>query len=251
MKSRFMDQVVLVTGGNSGIGLATAKAFANEGAKVVITGRNPESLEVARKEIGHGALAFKTDVSKTAELDTLFGEIKKNFGHLDVVFVNAGVPSTGAIKDVTEKDFDDVMNVNLKGAFFTAQKAILLMPKGGRIIFNSSVLGSKGVPGMNVYSASKAAIRSFARSFSAEFIGQGIRTNVVSPGPIETPIWTRNANVPNDPMLSRMESRSQQVPMKRFGRPEEVASAVLFLASEESSYILGNELFVDGGIGQL
>lgn len=251
MKNRFENKIVLVTGGNSGIGLAAAKAYAREGAQVIITGRNPESLKTATQEIGNKVLAIKMDVANLKDLDGLYATIKKEFGALDAVFVNAGIMLSKPISEITEQDYDQQMNINVKGAFFTAQKAIPLLRKGGAIVFNASVLGSISLPGSNVYSATKAAVRSMARSFSAEYLDQGIRANVVSPGPIVTPIWNKDGSIPQTDMAQKQEGISQMVPMKRFGQPSEIADAVLFLSSEESSFIAGNEIFVDGGIVQI
>ncbi len=251
MKKRFENKNVLITGGNSGIGLATAKAFIQEGAKVVITGRNAETLSSAQKELGPSLLAFRSDVSNHEDLNQLFTQIQSQLGRLDVVFINAGISNSNPIEKVTEEIFDQLVNTNFKAAFFTAQKSIPLMSQGGSLIFNASVLSVLGFPGSNIYSATKAAVRSLARSFSSEFLAQGIRANVVSPGPVDTPIWERNSGVPADQKEKRKLALSEHVPMKRLGTPEDIANAVLFLASNESAFIAGSDLFVDGGMTQI
>ena len=248
--SRFHNKVVVITGGNSGIGLATAKRFAAEGAKVVISGRSEATLEQAKKELGGEALAVRADVAKVADLDRLFHETHAKFGKIDVLFANAGVAPTAPLESVTEAHFDEVFSINVKGLLFTVQKALPLLSEGAAVILNASVVDQKGFPGMSVYSASKAAVRSLARTFAAELVGRGIRVNVVSPGPIATPIFGR-MGMSQEQVDGFAQSITATVPMKRFGAPEEVAAAVAFLAASEASYITGVEINVDGGLGQL
>ncbi|HEX2834679.1 MAG TPA: glucose 1-dehydrogenase [Thermoanaerobaculia bacterium] len=237
--NRFADHIVLVTGGNSGIGLATARAFAREGAHVVITGRDPETLDRARQELGTKALAVRADVSSSADLDRLYALIREKFGRIDVLFANAGIAKFAPTADVSEQMYDDVMSINVRGLFFTLQKALPLLSDGGSVILNGSVAGHLANAMGNVYSASKAAVRSIGKTFGNTVIDRGIRVNVISPGPIETPIFT--------PTPGLLDAFTSGVPMKRPGRPEEVANAVLFLASKEASFIAGVELPVDGG----
>jgi NAD(P)-dependent dehydrogenase (short-subunit alcohol dehydrogenase family) len=248
--SRFHGKVVVVTGGNSGIGLAAAKRFAAEGAKVVISGRSEATLEAAAKEIGGDVLAVRADVAKLADLDHLFQKTKAKFGKIDVLFANAGVAPSAPLEAVTEAHFDELFNINVKGLLFTVQKALPLLSVGAAIVINASVVDQKGFPGMSVYAATKAAVRSLARTFAAELIGRGIRVNVVSPGPITTPIFDRMGLTPEQ-AEGFAQGVTQIVPMKRFGKPEEVAAGVAFLAADEASYITGVELNVDGGLGQI
>lgn len=249
---RFENKTVLVTGGNSGIGLAAAERFAAEGAQLIITGRDEKTLQEARQKIGENATAICSDVSKLGDIDNLFAEIQEKFGRLDVVFANAGIAKLSPLEQVTEELYDSLMATNTKGVFFTIQKAISLLANPGAVVINGSVATVSGAPSaFSVYAATKAAVRSFARSFSAEFVGRGIRVNIVSPGPIETPIWNRTEGLPPEAIPALQEQFAATIPLKRAGTPAEVAAAVLFLAAEESSYIVGSELFVDGGITQI
>jgi len=247
---RLTGKVAVVTGGNSGIGLATAKRFSEEGAKVVISGRDQKTLDEAVKSIGGDVIAVRSDVSKLGDLDKLYKIVAEKAGKIDVLFANAGIAKFAPLIDSTEALFDETFDVNVKGVYFTIQKALPLLNDGASIIINSSVASESGVAGASIYSATKAAIRSFARTLTTELVTRGIRINVVSPGPIQTPIFNRNG-------LSQQEidevSRYlvSKVPMNRFGKPEEVADAVLFLASPESSYITGVDINVDGGMGQV
>jgi NAD(P)-dependent dehydrogenase (short-subunit alcohol dehydrogenase family) len=243
-------KVAVITGGNSGIGLATARKFAAHGAKVAIAGRDPQTLEKAAKEIGGDTLAMRADVADAAELDGLFRQVKARFGGIDVLFVNAGVAQFAPLSEATAKHFEDVVGVNLKGAYFTMQKALPLLNDGASVILNTTSVHHLGLPGTSVYSASKAAVRSLARTLSAELIGRGIRVNAVAPGPIETPILGRLGLSP-DAVNELAQGLLSRVPVKRFGRPEDIAEAVLFLASAESAYIVGVEINVDGGMSQL
>jgi NAD(P)-dependent dehydrogenase (short-subunit alcohol dehydrogenase family) len=247
---RLEGKIAVVTGGSSGIGLATAKRFQEEGARVAISGRDPQALDAAVKLIGGGVLAVRSDVSKLNDLDKLFETVVKKLGRIDVLFVNAGVAKFAPVAETTEHLYDETFNINVKGAFFTIQKAISHLNDNASVILNASFVNQAGLPTTSVYAASKAALRSFARSASAELVGRGIRVNVVSPGPISTPIYDK-LGLPKEMLEAFAASIVAQVPMKRFGAPEEVASAVLFLASKDSSYITGVEVNVDGGIGQV
>ncbi len=246
MQSRFSDKVVVVTGGNSGIGLASAQAFAAEGARVVITGRDTATLRQAASSIA-GALAIRSDTSSLAEIDALMREVRAQLGRIDVLFVNAGVGAFLPIERVSEEDWDRVMAVNLKGVFFTVQKALPLMGKGAAIVLNSSIGGRRGMPTGSVYAASKAGVSALGRNFAAELVGRGIRVNVVSPGPIETPIMSRTTGLTPAMLPVLRKQMVQNTPMQRIGAPSEVARAVLFLASEEASFITGIDMLVSGG----
>lgn len=240
----------MITGGNSGIGLATAAEFAAQGAKVVIFGRDQESLDNAIAEIGNESIAIKGDVTKGDDLERLFKETSEKFGSIDVLFVNAGVVSAAPVDEVDDENFDFISNINFKGAFFTVQKAVSKLNDGASIIFNSSIANRKGMPGMAVYSATKAAVRSLARSFTAELAGRGIRANVLSPGAIETPLWGKTG-MSEEQIEEFSNDIGAQIPAGRFGTPGEMAKAALFLASDESSYVVGAELIADGGLTQL
>jgi NAD(P)-dependent dehydrogenase (short-subunit alcohol dehydrogenase family) len=243
-------KIALVTGGNSGIGLATAKEFVNEGAYVFITGRRQLELDAAVKEIGKNVTGVKGDVANLDDLDRLFAQIKRDKGKLDVVFANAGVASYAPLGTITEEHFDTHFNINVKGVLFTVQKALPLIPDGGSIILNSSIVGSKGLPANSVYSATKAALRSFARTWTSDLKDRRIRVNAVSPGPIETP-GLKNLLASSGVGEQHANALSSGVPLGRLGRPDEIAKAVLFLASDDSSYVTGTELFVDGGFAQV
>ncbi len=243
-------KVAVITGGNSGIGLATAKEFKEQGARIVITGRDQQTLNEAKREIGGDVLAVRADTANPAEIDKLFAAVKEKFGHIDVLFVNAGVARFVPIEAVTEELFDHVMDINFKGAYFTIQKALPLLGDNASIILNASISANIGVPNSSVYAASKAALITLARTLSAELVGRGIRVNAISPGPISTPIFGRTG-LPAEVLEETAKSFLEQVPMKRFGRPEEIAKAVLFLASSDSSFLLGTEIVADGGTSQL
>jgi len=243
-------KIALITGGNSGIGLATAKRFVSEGAYVFITGRRDAELAAAVKAIERNVTGIQGDVSKLGDLDRLFAQIKREKGKLDIVFANAGVARFAPFGTITEELYDSIFDINVKGLLFTVQKALTLMPDGASIILNASIVGSKGFPANSVYSATKAAVRSFARTWTTELKDRRIRVNAVSPGPIDTPGLTG--------LLSSSEAGQQRakmiaatVPLGRLGRPDEIAKAVAFLASDDSSYVTGIELFVDGGVAQV
>jgi NAD(P)-dependent dehydrogenase (short-subunit alcohol dehydrogenase family) len=248
--SRLEGKVAVVTGGNSGIGLATAKRLQEEGAKVVISGRSKKTLDEAVKTIGNGVLAIQADVSHLDDLDKLYGEVSKKLGKIDVLFVNAGVAKFAPLADTSEGTYDEQFGTNVKGAYFTVQKALPLLNDGASIILNTSVVGSKGNIGTSAYSATKAALRSLARTAAAELVGRGIRVNAVAPGPIVTPIFEKTG-LPKEAIDEWSKEILERVPMKRFGQPEEVAATVAFLASEDASYITGVEINVDGGAGQI
>jgi NAD(P)-dependent dehydrogenase (short-subunit alcohol dehydrogenase family) len=250
MAKRFEGKTVVITGGNSGIGLATAKLFHDEGARVAISGRDQKTLDDAVKTIGNDILAVKADVGKLADIDKLYSQVVAKFGKVHALFANAGIAKFAPASDSNEQFFDETFDINVKGLFFTVQKALPHLNDNAGIVLNSSIVAAKGNPGATVYSASKAAVRSFARTFAAELVDRGIRVNVVSPGPIYTPILERGgmSQTAIDEFSEKIKSR---IPMKRFGTPEEVGHAVLFLAGSEASYITGVELNVDGGGGQL
>jgi NAD(P)-dependent dehydrogenase (short-subunit alcohol dehydrogenase family) len=248
--SKLSGKVALVTGGNSGIGLATAKLFASEGAYVYITGRDQSKLDAAVKEIGSNVTAVQVDVTRLKDLDHLYEQIKKEKGRLDVIFANAGVFNYAPLESITEEHYDGIFDSNVKGLVFTVQKALPLLPDGASIILNASIVGSKGLASNSVYSASKAAVRSFARTWTTDLKARHIRVNVVSPGPIDTPAL-RDLYNSTETGKQRMANISNIVPLGRLGTPEEIAKAVLFLASDDSSYVTGIELFVDGGTAQV
>jgi NAD(P)-dependent dehydrogenase (short-subunit alcohol dehydrogenase family) len=243
------NKVALITGGNSGIGLATAKLFKAEGAHVIITGRNAETLASAQSVLGEATIVVQADVGNLADLDRLFATIEQRHGRLDVIFANAGIASPYPLAQITEAQFDNLFNINTKGAFFTVQKALRLLRPGASVILNASIAQYTGVPGLSAYGASKAAVRALARLFAAELAAREIRVNVVTPGPIATPIWNRAAPGSLDPNIEAQ--LIARVPLGRMGQPEEIAQAVLFLASPASSFTTGAEILVDGGVVDL
>src|SRR5215831_10674102 len=243
-------KIALVTGGSSGIGLATAKRFVSEGAYVFITGRREPELAAAVKEIGRNLTAVQGDVSDLDDLDRLFAQIKRAKGRLDIVFANAGVAKYAPLGTITEELYDAIFGVNVKGLLFTVQKALPLLPDGASIILNASIVGSKGLAANSVYSASKAAVRSFARTWTTDLRQRRIRVNAVSPGTTDTP-GLSDLLASGDAGRERLQTLSTSVPLGRLGTPDEVARAVVFLASDDSSYITGTELFVDGGFAQV
>ncbi len=248
--NKLTEKVAVITGGNSGIGLATARRFVQEGARVAIMGRDAETVRAAIDELGDAAIGVQGDVTNMGHLDNLFEIVREKFGSIDLLFVNAGVGQVRPIEAVDEAHFDLQFGVNVKGAYFTVQKALPLMNNGGAIVLNTSIANQTGNPNFSVYSATKAALRSLARTLSAELVDRGIRVNAISPGPIETPIFGR-LGLPEDALEGLAQHFTEQVPMHRFGQADEIASAVLFLGSPESSFVLGHELVVDGGMSQL
>jgi NAD(P)-dependent dehydrogenase (short-subunit alcohol dehydrogenase family) len=247
---RFEGKVALITGGNSGIGLATAKRFVGEGAYVFVTGRRGSELAAAVKEIGRNVTGVQGDVSNLADLDRLFAQIKREKGKLDIVFANAGIAKYAPIGSITEDLYDAIFNVNVKGLLFTVQKALPLMPDGAAIILNASIVASKGLPANSVYSATKAAVRSFARTWTTDLKDRRIRVNAVSPGSTDTP-GLSDLLASSEVGEQRKKMISNAVPLGRLGTADEIAKAVVFLASDDSSYIAGAELFVDGGFAQV
>ena len=243
-------KVALITGGNSGMGLETAKLFAQEGAKVVITGRRQKELDDAVKYVGPNSLGVQGDVAKMADLDRLFATIRQKYDRLDVIFANAGFGVFNPIDKVTEAEFDAQFDTNVKGLYFTVQKALPLLRDGSSIILNASVAASKGVENFSVYSATKAAVRSFARTLTMDLKGRKIRVNTLSPGPIDTPILGK-AGLTKEQVDGWLEQIKAAVPLGRIGRSDEIAKVALFLASDDSSYITGIELTVDGGMAQV
>jgi NAD(P)-dependent dehydrogenase (short-subunit alcohol dehydrogenase family) len=239
-------KIAVVTGGNSGIGLATAKQFVKEGAYVFMTGRREPELAAAVKEIGRNVTGVQGDVANLGDLDRLFAQIKREKGKLDIVFANAGGAKFAPLGTITEEHYDSLFNINVKGLLFTVQKALPLMPDGASIILNASIVASKGSPDWSVYSATKAAVRSFARTWTMDLKARRIRVNAVSPGFTDTAPWHSI-----EAAEERMKIISSNVPLGRFGTPDEIAKAVVFLASDDSSYITGTELFVDGGFAQV
>jgi len=247
---KLAGKVVLVTGGSSGIGLATAKLFSQEGAKVVISGRDRATLDEAALAIGGDVLALQADVVDLKQIDQLYCAIADKFGKIDILFANAGVAKFAPLEATTEAMYDQLFNINVKGLYFTVQKAASHLNDSATIVLNTSFLSEIGLPGTSALSASKAAVRSLARTFAAEFVSRGIRVNAVSPGAISTPIYSK-LDMPQETVEALAENIVGQIPMKQFGTSEEIAKAVLFLSTSDSAYILGTEIAVDGGISQL
>jgi len=248
--NKLEGKIALITGGNSGIGLATAKQFVNEGAHVFITGRRDLELAAAVNEIGRNVTGVQGDVSNLGDLDRLFAHIKREKGKLDIVFANAGMAKYAALGKITEKLYDLTFDINVKGLLFTVQKALPLLPDGASIILNASIVASKGLSSNSVYSATKAAVRSFARTWTTDLKARRIRVNAVSPGSTDTP-GLSDLLASGEAGQERLKMISNTVPLGRLGTPDEIAKAVVFLASDDSSYITGTELFVDGGFAQV
>jgi NAD(P)-dependent dehydrogenase (short-subunit alcohol dehydrogenase family) len=246
VQKKLEGKIALITGGSAGIGLATAKQFVEEGAFVYITGRRKHQLADAVASIGSNITAIQGDVAKIADLDRIYAQIGNEKGRVDIVFANAGISPMAPLGSITEEEFDSTFNINVKGLLFTAQKALPLMPDGGTIILNGSIASVKGFPAFSVYSATKAAVRSFARTWTTDLKDRGIRVNVVSPGPIDTPLLNQTLANPDD-----LKVLASTITMGRLGRPEEIAKAVVFLASVDASFITGVEFFVDGGAAQV
>ena len=250
MSNRFQDKVVVVTGGNSGIGLATAKAFANEGAFVFITGRRQAALDAAVKEIGPRATAVQADMAKLEDIDRLYDAVQQKHSHIDVVFANAGGGEFAPLGAITEAHFDSTFASNVKGVVFTVQKALPLLRDGGAIVLNASITSIKGTPAFSIYSATKAAVRSFARNWILDLKDRGIRVNAVSPGLTDT-AGLNELFGGGESAENVKASLLQLIPAGRVGQPAEIAKAVLFLASDDASFVNGIELYVDGGQAQI
>jgi NAD(P)-dependent dehydrogenase (short-subunit alcohol dehydrogenase family) len=243
-------KIALITGGNSGIGLATAKRFVQEGAYVFITGRTQAKLDAAVKQVGSNVMGVQGDVAKLADLDRLFAQIKQEKGMVDIVFANAGIAKYAQLGSIEEELYDSIFDGNVKGMLFTVQKALPLLPDGASVILNASVVGTKGLPSNSVYAATKAAIRSFARTWTTDLKARHIRVNAISPGPIDTE-GLRELLGSAQAGQDRLKSINATVPLGRLGLPDEIAKAAVFLASDDSSYVTGIELFVDGGFAQV
>lgn len=251
MATKLAGKIALVTGGSSGLGLATAKQFIAEGAEVMVTGRRAQELDLAVRELGSRASGVRSDISNLADLDRLYETINQRYGRLDILFANAGGGAFVPLGEITEEHFDKYFGINVKGTLFTVQKALPLMKAGGAIVLNASMVTIKGLPGFSVYAATKAALRSFARTWSVDLKGKNIRVNVVSPGTVVTPAYKSELGM-NDEQVKAFEAQAASTaPLGRTGTPDEIARAVVFLASEDSSFMTGAELFVDGGAAQI
>ncbi|WP_158821221.1 SDR family oxidoreductase [Granulicella sp. S156] len=248
---KLTGKIALVTGGSEGIGFATAQEFIKEGAFVFITGRRKPTLDAAVAKLGTSALGIQADSAKLDDLDRLYAEIKQKKGKLDVLFVNAGGGEFAPLGQITEEHYDQTFAKNVKGLVFTVQKALPLLGKGGSIILNASIVATKGMPAFSVYSATKAAVRNFARGWTADLKGTGIRVNVVSPGPIDTPGLRGVTDGTDEGYKQFTDAMTASVPLGRVGQPEEIAKAVVYLASEDSSFVAGFDLVVDGGFAQI
>jgi NAD(P)-dependent dehydrogenase (short-subunit alcohol dehydrogenase family) len=245
--SKLEGKVALITGGSTGIGLATAELFINEGARVIVTGRSEGALADAQQELGPKAIAIKSDTSNLKDVQKLIDEVKRQFGRIDVLFANAGVARFAPFEESGEQFFDEQFSINVKGLYFTIQAALPLIPPGGTVLLNASVVNKKAFPTASVYAATKAAVRSFGRTLAAELAPRGIRVNTISPGPVTTPIFGK-MGLPPEAVQQFEETMAQSVALKRFGQADEIAKVALFLATEDSSYMVGTELFVDGGL---
>jgi NAD(P)-dependent dehydrogenase (short-subunit alcohol dehydrogenase family) len=243
-------KIALITGGSTGIGLAAAKLFQQEGAQVIVTGRNAGSIAAAQKELGAGAMAMASDTSKLPEIASLIGDIRQKFGRIDIVFANAGIARFQPFGEIEESFFDEQFYINVKGLYFTVQAALPLIPGGGSVLLTASVVSKKGFPGSSVYAATKAAVRSFGRTLAAELAPRGIRVNTISPGPVTTPIFAK-AGLSEEAIGQMQKNMIQSVALKRMGTSEEIARAALFLCSDDASLITGVELFADGGLAEL
>ncbi len=260
MKSNLFDnvhatkhagKVALVTGGSSGLGLATATRFAKEGAKVYITGRRQAELDAALEVIGHGSIGIRGDITVASDLDDLFRTIASAEGRLDILFANAGGGEFAPLGAITEAQFDKYFGINVKGTLFTVQKALPLMGAGSAIVVNGSMVSIKGVPAFGVYAASKAALRSFVRTWASDLKGSGIRVNVVAPGTVVTPAYKSELDLTDEQIVGFAKQAADATPLGRTGTADEIARAVSFLASDDASYVTGIELFVDGGAAQI
>ncbi len=248
--SKLNNKIAVVTGGSSGIGLATAQRFIADGAQVIITGRSQEALEATVAELGDRATGGRGDVANLEDLDRLFDQVQEQFGRVDVLFANAGIAPFVPFEAVTEDHFDGLFNINVRGLFFTVQKALPLLSEGASVILNASVVAQSGLPNTSIYSATKAAVRSLGRTLAAELSPRGIRVNVVSPGLIETPLWGK-LGLSQDEIDAFGAQVVRQTPLGRPGKPEEIAGTVAFLASDDASYFTGADLVADGGMIQV
>ena len=251
MSQKLAGKIAVVTGGSSGIGLATAKRFVGEGAYVFITGRRQSELDAAVKEIGQNVTAIQGDVSKIADINKLYAAVKEQKGKIDILFANAGVGEFAPLGQITEEHFDKHFNVNVKGVLFTVQNALPLLVEGASVILNASIVSSKGFSAFSVYSATKAALRSFARTWSVDLREKKIRVNVVSPGVVPTPAYSNSLGMSDEQIDQFVQASIPNIALGRAGTTDEIAKAVLFLASDDSSYVTGIELFVDGGLAQI
>lgn len=247
---RLKDKIAVITGGSSGIGLATAKAFVREGAKVAIAGRSASALQAAQQELGGDALAVEADVTRVADIERLYAAVKERFGRVDVVVANAGINILGQVDTVDEASFDQLMDTNVKGVFFTVQKALPLMTGGGSVVLVGSNLAYKGTPYMGVYGATKAAVRSLGRTLAAELAGRKIRVNTLSPGLTETPIMV-HMGLDEGTIAHVKSSTAASTPLNRIASADEIANAAVFLASDESSFVTASDLVADGGLSQV
>lgn len=247
--ARFDGKTVLVTGGTTGIGFTTAKLFQQEGARIAITGQDQTRLDEAVKEL-IDVLAIRVDIRSLSDIEAMVSKVKTQFGSIDVLFINAGIAKFNLLNEVDEVFIDQQFDINFKGAFFTIQKLAPIIRDQGSIVLNTSIVNQQGSPGTSIYAATKAALRSLTRTLSAEFIERGIRVNAVSPGPINTPIYQK-LGLPPENLQQIVQQLQNTIPMHRFGEPEEIAKAVLFLASDDASFVLGQELAVDGGLTAL
>lgn len=243
-------KIALITGGSTGIGLATASLFQREGAQVIVTGRNKDAIAAAQRELGPGAMAIASDTSKLADIASLIDQIGRKFGRIDIVFANAGIARFQPFGAIGEADFDEHFDVNVKGLYFTVQAALPLIPSGGSILLTASVVSKKGFAGTSVYAATKAAVRSFGRTLATELAPRGIRVNTVSPGPVTTPLFGK-MGLSEEAIGQMHHNMAQGIALKRMGEVDEIARAALFLVSDDASLIVGVELFVDGGRAEL
>jgi NAD(P)-dependent dehydrogenase (short-subunit alcohol dehydrogenase family) len=250
MAKKLEGKSAVITGGTTGIGLATAKLFIDEGARVIVTGRAPETIKAAQAALGDNAIVIKSEATSLPDMDALAKKVKESFGKLDVLFVNAGYGEFVPFENVTEKVYDEMLNLNAKGPYFIVQKLAPLMPEGSSVVFTTSLANEKGMPMLSAYGAAKAALRSLTRSLAAAFIPRGIRVNAVSPGPIGSTDILQKIGMPKEATGQVYQQMAESVPMKRLGKPEEVAKAVAFLAID-ATYTTGAELTVDGGWGHI
>jgi NAD(P)-dependent dehydrogenase (short-subunit alcohol dehydrogenase family) len=251
MSQKLAGKIAVITGGSSGIGLATAKRFVDEGAFVFITGRRQSEIDTAVNLIGRNVVGVQSDVSKPTDLDKLYTAVKEQKGKLDIVFANAGIGQFAPLDQITEEHFDNQFNVNVKGLLFTVQKALPLLQPGGAVVLNASIVSITGSPASSVYSATKAAVRSFARTWAVDLKERKIRVNAISPGIVPTPGYTTSLGMTQKQIDDYVQSSIGSIPLGRPGSTDEIAKAVSFLASDDSSYVNGIELFVDGGLTQV